>query len=79
MKHLTYALVRWEDATEIEDYDTDGNPITTCTAGFLLKVTPKKVVIASEVFENGEVRRSIVIPRGMIRRIYRLGRVSLPK
>lgn len=72
-------LVEWDDASFNSGYydkkDKDNfKPVTTKTAGFVVKSDRKSIVISHDRFykEDGEIddeRHITTIPRGMIRRI----------
>ena len=68
---MTHVIVLWEDAADIEDISEDTNPPRAIRSGFLVELTKKKVVIASEVFEDGTIRSRTVIPRPMVKKIWR--------
>lgn len=76
MKTTKYpiVLISWNDANF--DFDpADPLDFTTTvgyTLGYLLKKTRKEVIVASELFSNGDIRQVTAIPRGMVRKIVTL-------
>lgn len=71
-----HAIV-WEDAaySDTEKADT----VTAVTIGVILEQTARQVVIASEVFGDKTSRHYTAIPKGMVRRVVKVGNVKLPE
>jgi hypothetical protein len=70
-KPLYFAVVLWEDAVDIDDQDEKADTILALRAGFIEQHTPHKLVLASEVFQNGDTRDRVAIPAQMVRRVWK--------
>lgn len=71
-----YAVI-WEDAA----YDDTARPEPTVavTCGVVLVTSEREILVASEVFDDRSSRHYTSIPRAIVRRIERVGRVRLPE
>ena len=70
-KPLYFAVVLWEDAVDVDDRDERADTILALRAGFIEQHTPRKLVLASEVFQNGDTRDRVAIPGPMVRRVWK--------
>jgi len=67
--------VEWEDACansgylDKEHWDTSHRPVLCKTVGHLYKKNSGMVLLASEKFEDGDLRYTHTIPRKMIKKI----------
>ena len=70
---LPFVMVSWNDAwkdsttdSTFEDADEASEPVQCQTVGWLLRDTPKGVLIANEYSPDGTYRGRTFIPRGML-------------
>lgn len=66
-------IVFWEDAAAVEDHKERAETIIECRMGVLIpeESDDHQVVVASGLFADGSYRDRIVIPRVLVRRIFR--------
>lgn len=72
-------LVKWEDATHIQD-ETGPETIGTMiawTVGVQVHRTKKEVALCMEIFEDGQKRNISTIPMGMVKTILTLARIPI--
>ncbi len=71
-----HAIV-WEDAAYA---DTERpTTVTACTLGVILENNDKHVIVVGEAFSDSTSRHYTAIPKRMVQRIVRVGRVKLPE
>lgn len=73
--------VWWYDAAKDDDYDpTDPTrPMLAFTLGVVTEVRDDYITIAQEAFEDGHLRNSVSVPRGMVIAVVRVGKIRKPK
>jgi hypothetical protein len=64
--------VAWDDAKAIDGWGEEDDTLEPCivlSVGFLVKKTPKYIVLAQDIAPDGTVCGRGQIPRGMVKRI----------
>lgn len=69
-------IVTWEDATQTGDEaipieEIDQTTVLTLSVGLVVKEDKKGIVIARDMFETGDARQVLSIPKKFIKKIYR--------
>lgn len=78
-KQVPVYAVLWTDATKYEDAPHTPTTALGVTVGFLLEDTHEHIVIAQEVFDDGEYRSVVCIPRGMVKALAEIGNCAIPR
>lgn len=78
---LALVAVVWLDATYVHDEmpHDELKPTPAVTVGKVVNMCATHITIASEVFNDGDYRQVMAIPRGMVQRIVPLKTIRLPE
>jgi len=75
--HVKLILVKWRDATHLEDDSQEPGTMVVWTMGFQVHRNKNEVALCMELFEDGSKRNITTVPMGMVLNIKLLARIPI--